>query len=242
MMRARPSVLYLVAKAPRPGVSKTRLCPPLHPVQASRLAEAFLLDALALVQRARCHARVICRDPAERIALEQVVAGVATVHVQEGAGLGDALESAFRQGLSEGFAAVGVLAADSPTLPIEPLHEAFAALDRGTDVALGPSDDGGYYLLAARALHLPLFRDIAWSTSSVAQVTLARCRQARLHTHLLRAWYDVDDAASLARLRVDLAQTPAHLAARTRSALAVPIPWGTPANHASPASLDGVAV
>lgn len=220
MTLASGRLVYVVAKAPRAGAAKTRLCPPLRPEQAARLAAAFLLDCLALVQRAGCQARAICRDGAEQAALAEILDGVATVGVQAGRGLGDALETAFRQGLADGFGAVAVLGADSPTLPPAVLRRAFAALEHGADVALGPCEDGGYYLLAAEALHPQLFRNMLWSTNSVADVTIQRCRDAGLSVHLLPVWYDVDDAESLGRLRAALEQAPPTVAPHTRAELA----------------------
>ena len=239
MTIARDAVVYVVAKAPRAGASKTRLCPPLRPPQAARLAEAFLLDTVALARRAGCRVRVICRDAAEQATLERIVAD-APVCVQAGAGLGAALESAFSRGLADGAAAVAVLGADSPTLPPARVREAFAALARGADVALGPSDDGGYYLLAARALHPTLFRDMAWSTSTVAQVTLERCRAAGLRPYLLPRWYDVDDVASLVRLRAELARAPVDVAPRTRSELAGRAARGSPPASAAQSRSGGI--
>jgi len=212
-------VVYVVAKAPRAGATKTRLCPPLTPTQAAQLAQAFLADSLTVVRHARCEARIICPSAAERIVLANAIGEAAGIGVQSGKGLGDALESAFRQGLADGFETVGVLGPDSPTLPPLLLHQAFAAITRGADVALGPCADGGYYLLVARALYAQLFRDMVWSTSAVAETTIARCRRDRLRTHVLPTWYDVDDSASLARLRAELASGPPAVAPRTRSVL-----------------------
>ena len=215
--------MYVVAKAPHPNTCKTRLCPPLQPNQAGRLAEAFLLDSLIIVRHASLEARIICRDAAEQATLERIVGGLAPVCIQAGTELGDALESAFQQGLADGFSAVAVLGADSPTLSPAVLCEAFATLDHGADVAIGPCEDGGYYLLAAAALHRQLFRDIEWSTSAVARITLARCRAAGLRTHRLLTWYDVDDPASLARLQAHLLKAPVSVAPHTRCQLAASV-------------------
>ncbi len=223
MTAARGGVVYVVAKAPRANESKTRLCPPLQPEQAARLAEAFLLDSLAIVAQAALEARVICRDAAEQSVLQRIVGGQVPVCVQRGVGLGAALESAFQQGLAAGFSAVAVLGADSPTLSPEVLRETFATLHKDADVVLGPCEDGGYYLLAAAALHRQLFRDIEWSTSAVTTITLARCRAAGLKTHQLVAWYDVDDPASLARLQAHLLRAPLGVAPNTRTQLAASI-------------------
>ena len=109
--------------------------------------------------------------------------------------------------------------ADSPTLPALVIREAFAALTNGADMALGPAEDGGYYLLAARGVHPSLFYDMPWSTSGVASETLRRCRALGLRTHMLPVWYDIDDAASLASLRRDLRRPPMSTGPQTRAAL-----------------------
>jgi len=164
-MKRPDGVVYVVAKAPQPGVSKTRLCPPLTPDQASQLARAFLHDTLANATLAGVTPRIVCRTASEQHELRRLVGALTQVSMQSGAGLGDALVSAFRDGLADGFTAVAVLGADTPTLPVLVIREAFAALTNGADVALGPAEDGGYYLLAARGVHPSLFHDMPWSTS-----------------------------------------------------------------------------
>lgn len=212
------AVVYVVAKAPRAGQAKTRLCPPLRLPDAARLAAAFVQDTVDVVVRAGATARLICRDAGEATALERL-GTPATVHVQHGAGLGAALESAFAQGLADGYECVAVLGADTPTLASAVIAEACAALDTA-DVALGPSDDGGYYLLAAKDLHTVLFRDMIWSTSDVAQETLRRCAALGLCTHLVATWPDVDDPPALRRLLAHLHTAPPEVAPRTRTVLA----------------------
>jgi rSAM/selenodomain-associated transferase 1 len=212
--------LIVIAKAPRAGAAKTRLCPPLQPAQAAGLAAAFLLDTLETVQRAGLAARAICRDARERAALARLLRDAAAITVQRGRGLGAALDSAFRAGFDAGFAAVGVLGADIPTLPAAVVRQAFTTVANGADVALGPSEDGGYYLLVARRRHPELFRNMTWSTASVARVTLERCRELGLRTAMLPRWYDVDDAAALDRLEAELAASPSDVAPHTRTALA----------------------
>jgi rSAM/selenodomain-associated transferase 1 len=218
-MNRQERVAYVVAKAPQAGVTKTRLCPPLTPEQAARLACAFVQDTLSNVALAGVCPRIVCRGPTERQVLRPLVGTKTQVSVQPGTGLGNALEGAFREGLADGFTAVAVLGADSPTLPGMLLREAFAALMAGHDVVLGPAEDGGYYLLAARAVHPWLFREMAWSTAYVASDTLRRCRALGLRSYVLPAWYDVDDAPSLAVLRRDLRRLPRATAPHTRGVL-----------------------
>ena len=216
---ATPGVVYVVAKAPRPGHSKTRLSPPLTPEGAARLARGFLLDVLQVVARAGLVPRIISRDPGEQEALRRLAGSGVAVHVQEGRGLGDALESAFRRGLAGGAPVVGVLGADIPTLPPAVLTEACRAVQDGHHVALGRSEDGGYYLLAAGAVYPSLFREMTWSTEGVADETLRRCAAAGLRPFLLPTWADVDDGPALAALRDELRRAPPGVAPHTRGVL-----------------------
>src|SRR5262249_20482656 len=74
----------------------------------------------------------------------------------------------------------------------------------GDRAVLGPSSDGGYYLLGLKARHRRLFEDVAWSTDQVAGQTLARAAEIGLDVHVLPEWYDVDDLASLQTLCTEL--------------------------------------
>jgi glycosyltransferase A (GT-A) superfamily protein (DUF2064 family) len=104
-----------------------------------------------------------------------------------------------------GHASACVVNSDSPTLPTACLIEAAEVLARPGDRAvLGPSTDGGYYLLGLKRMHRRLFEDITWSTDVVAEQTLARAAEIGLDVHVLPIWYDVDDAASIKRLLRDV--------------------------------------
>ena len=98
-----------------------------------------------------------------------------------------------------------VLNSDSPTLPTALLNETAELLARPGDRAvLGPSSDGGYYLLGLKTAHRRMFEDIAWSTERVGRQTRERAREIDLDLHLLPVWYDVDDIESLRRLHAEL--------------------------------------
>jgi len=211
-------VVSVIAKAPRAGASKTRLCPPLTPQEAAALAAAFLEDTVALALAAGVDVRLMCRDESERPALARFAGDRAQVQVQDGQGLGAALESAFRQGAAEGYDAVGVLGTDVPSLPSAVIVEAFERL-AAADVVLGPSLDGGYYLLTARRPHGALFREMAWSTPAVAQETRRRCAALGLRLEAVAEWDDVDDPTALSRLARSLEAAEPSVAPRTRAVL-----------------------
>ena len=219
----------VMAKAPQPGRSKTRLCPPLLPAQAAALSAAFLRDTTESITEAARQAPIkgyAAYAPAGAEALIQghLTPGTALILADGSpsmppgvAGFGRCLLHAVQGMLGQGHAAACVLSSDTPTLPTRCLVQAAALLAGGTPgrVVLGACDDGGYYLLGMTEAHAGLFADIAWSTGSVAEATRARAAALRLDLVELEPWYDVDDAASLARL---LAETAGYPAPWTRAA------------------------
>ena len=108
---------------------------------------------------------------------------------------------------------------DSPTLPPAYLSQAFAVLQDGADVALGPCDDGGYYLIGIRKPAPRLLREVRMSTSTVTADTLAMAKEEGLSVGLLPTWYDVDDADSLLRLVKELESFDPQTASYTRQFL-----------------------
>jgi glycosyltransferase A (GT-A) superfamily protein (DUF2064 family) len=137
-------------------------------------------------------------------------------------GFGRCLLHAAQAMFNAGFGAVCLVNSDSPTLPTAVLAKAARALlAPGERIVLGPADDGGYYLLGMQQPHAHLFADITWSTSEVADTTRARAASLNLEVTVLPTWYDVDDAASLSRLRQE-----------TDRPVADPQPYPAPATRA----------
>ena len=211
--------LIIVGKAPRPGRTKTRLVPPLSADQAADLSSAFLLDTveLGLGLGWECVSVVHPAEPDEAELLAQLVPAQVRLCRPGRRWPGSALRGAFADHFAEQFERVVLVDSDSPTLPPEILHAACAGLDEH-DVTLGPSVDGGYYLLGLRQQHDELFDAITWSTALVFDQTLHQAR--RLRVECLPEWYDVDAPDDLRRLTEDLAQAPAHVAVHTRAAMA----------------------
>ncbi|MDP8907876.1 MAG: TIGR04282 family arsenosugar biosynthesis glycosyltransferase, partial [Chloroflexota bacterium] len=118
---------------------------------------------------------------------------------QEGEGLGVGLGGAFARGFARGYRRVLIISSDSPTLPRKVFEEAFAALD-DHDLVLGPTHDGGYYLIGLTRPEPHLFEGIAWSTDAVYGQTLERAAERGLRVHTTAAWHDVDTIADLAPL------------------------------------------
>jgi rSAM/selenodomain-associated transferase 1 len=203
----------VMAKAPRPGFSKTRLCPPLRPDQAAALSAAFLRDItenITLAGRQAAITPYVAYAPEGAEALfDGHLAGGTGRLLADGSplmptdirGFGRSLLHAVLAMLARGHGSAVVLNSDSPTLPTALLVRTARALAADGDrVVLGPADDGGYYLLGMKAAHAHLFANIAWSTDSVAASTRMRAAELGLDVVELPSWYDVDDHDSLNRL------------------------------------------
>lgn len=208
-----------MAKEPRPGRVKTRLCPPLAPDEAARLYEAFVEDTLGGLGAVDHSLRLYGADPPmTRLAALAKAFGVplATQCVGD---LGRRMAAAMQAEFASAERVV-VIGADSPDLPAERINEAFAALDR-VDVCIGPATDGGYYLLAAKR-RVPvevLGSDIPWSTDGVLIATRARLRAAGTQFRELEHWSDVDEYDDLERLMTALADSATPALIRTRATL-----------------------
>lgn len=205
----------VVAKAPEPGRSKTRLVPPLTPEQAAELQRALLLDTLDACRAGADEVAVLHAGGEGAAELARLVGPGVRLIEQEGRGLGDALSLGLCRLAGEG--PVALVSADVPGLPAGALARAFRALERGADVVLGPALDGGYWLIAMREYHEAPFRAIPWSTPAVCAVTRSRCAEARLAVAELEPWRDLDTPADLGAA---LAELDPALAPRSAAALA----------------------
>jgi hypothetical protein len=199
-----------MAKAPRPGKVKTRLTPPLTPEQASALNICFIRDTTENIQQvteASNSAGLVVYTPVgDESAFESLLPSGFRLLAQRGDGFGERLLYAAEDLFCCGFSAVCLIDSDSPTLPQDALLQAVERLSRAGDrMVLGGSDDGGYYLIGIKRLHHRLFEQIDWSTERVFGQTLERAREIGLRAELLPTWYDVDDSATLERLRRELA-------------------------------------
>jgi rSAM/selenodomain-associated transferase 1 len=210
------NALIVVAKRPAPGQTKTRLSPPLAPERAAQLYEAFLLDTLDLVRSVPDTQPFIAYLPEDADGFFRSLAPDFELLLQRGGNLGDRLDQALTECLTDGYDRAVIMDSDSPTLPAEYLAQAFEALAAGADGVLGPCDDGGYYLIGLSRPAPRLLRDVQMSTPTVARDTLRLAAAENLTMAELATWYDVDTASDLERLRAELAELPPNRAAHTR--------------------------
>jgi rSAM/selenodomain-associated transferase 1 len=208
--RRNVCAIAIVAKECRPGLSKTRLSPPLTPSEAASLSSRFLLDTadniVAAGERADIQGFVAYHPAGAAAFFRDLLPPAIELLPPREAGLGPSLLHGCRDLLALGYGAACIVNSDSPTLPSIYLAAAAHLLARpGDRVVLGPSADGGYYLVGVKQPHRRLFEDIAWSTDLVLKQTLERASEIGVAVELLPEWYDVDDAASLGRLCEELA-------------------------------------
>src|SRR6266567_1420579 len=193
--------LALMVKVPFAGAVKTRLTQPLTPEEAATLSMCFLRDMTTNVSGLSGNGTegVVLYTPADAESLlHGVLPNNFKLLAQRGETLGERLVNAAAELLDKGFDSVCLINSDSPTLPSEILTTAASilALD-GDRVVLGPSQDGGYYLIGLKRPHRYLFERIAWSTADVLAHTIERAADMNLPVELLPMWYDVDDVATL---------------------------------------------
>jgi rSAM/selenodomain-associated transferase 1 len=193
------ALTVIFAKEPVPGQVKTRLNPPLPPAAACRLYHAFLEDILEEMGRLPAMTLALAYTPA---GAEDFFSKLAPARLrlipQEGRDLGERMLRTFAWGFETGFQPVLLRGSDTPDLPAALLSEARRHLSNGpAQVVLGPSRDGGYYLIGLKGLYPDLFAGMSWSTGKVLAETLNRAAALSLKVQLLPYWADIDTYADL---------------------------------------------
>ena len=204
--------LIVFAKNPVPNQVKTRLIPTLSPEQAAALYTAFLTDWCETLAKLSDVDLVIAYTPIEaRLDLQALIGDDVIYIPQIGTDLGERLTSATRWATEQGYAKILFVGSDSPTLPVSYISQAITLLD-SRDTVIGPSTDGGYYLIGFSAAALTttvphVFGEITWSTSKVFQQTVERIHSVKATLGLLPLWYDIDTAEDLGFLHAHIAAT-----------------------------------
>jgi uncharacterized protein len=188
--------LIVLAKAPRAGRSKTRLCPPCTPREAAALARAALADTLDAVRATPAARRVLALDGPVGNWLPDGFEVVA----QRGRGLDERLAAAFEDVGGAGL----LIGMDTPQVTPADLADALARLAApGNDAVLGPARDGGYWAIGLREPDRRAFLGVPMSTGHTGAAQHARLRALGLSVELLAALRDVDriaDARAVAAL------------------------------------------
>jgi rSAM/selenodomain-associated transferase 1 len=213
--------LVIMAKAPRPGMVKTRLSQSLPLPAVTSLYCCLLQDTAALARSLRGVEVALMCPGSDVEELARLLGNAAQIVAQKGEGLAAGLTSVFAHFATTGQHHVIAFNSDSPHLPAAILQSAFQTLG-AHDVVIGPTHDGGYYLVGANASHPTLFQNEGMGTRTALQALRARARQLNLSTGLTEPFYDIDVADDLIRLAPELRLAPER-APRTASWFAE---WG----------------
>jgi rSAM/selenodomain-associated transferase 1 len=191
------TMVALFAKAPRVGRVKTRLAADIGPVAATALYRRIGRQVAGAV--ASVCPVTVWYDPAGAEREMRVWLGDHSYRLQGGRDLGGRLRAAFDAHFAAGDAPVVAIGTDCPAVDAAVIGEAEERL-RSADVVIGPSADGGYYLLGMNEPHPCLFVDVPWSTPDVLGITAKRCREHDLSVEVLRTLRDLDTVEDLEAL------------------------------------------
>jgi hypothetical protein len=223
-------VLVIMAKAPRPGVVKTRLASSLSLGAVTAFYSCLLDDTLALARSLTdVEVAIMCPDT-DVHELAELAGKEVNVVAQKGEGLAAGLSSVFGH-FTENQRRTIAFNSDSPHLPRSVLEDAFETLT-AHDVVVGPTHDGGYYLVGANASHPTLFASDGMGTSNALENLLSRARALDLSLGFVDSFYDIDVSDDLTRLAAELRLAPARAPRTARwlkdwELLAVKLPTGT---------------
>jgi uncharacterized protein len=199
--------IIIMAKAPIAGAVKTRLQPRLSAEDAASLAACFLEDAINKARSVENQKLIVAYSPAGERAYfaERFAAPKIILTEQKGDDLGEKMLSAFEFAFAQDLAAeVVMLGTDSPTVPADFVEQAFEFLETSSDAVLGPTEDGGFYLIGLRKPDGRIFENVRWSSPK----TFAQAREniMNLNWHLRETpgWYDIDVPRDLDQLRDEI--------------------------------------
>ena len=193
--------IIIMAKVPIAGKVKTRLQPHLSPEQCAALAAAFLQDTVNKAKTV-CENAILAYSPPEKInALRRILPYQSIFIEQTGRDLGERMFNAFKFAFEEDSNSVVMVGTDSPTFPADYIEQAFEFLEFETDVVLGKTEDGGFYLIGLSALCVEIFEKVAWSSPETFERVFENIYNLNLRLREVPGWYDVDEPPDLEKLR-----------------------------------------
>jgi rSAM/selenodomain-associated transferase 1 len=216
--------LGVFAKFWSPGGAKTRLAAEIGDDEAAALYRAFVETTLKRLTGLAGRQELCCWPPDREMDFRKVVPDTWELSFQIEGDLGSRIEAFFEHAFKTGSRQVVLIGSDTPSIPIDVIRRAFDSLRR-VPVVLGPSRDGGYYLVGASQKTPPIFRDIAWSTAGVWAQTVAALASNSLNEgggyELMPSFSDVDTLDDLHALRRELASLRPSEPPLSRLALAI---------------------
>jgi len=192
MSRKNENVLIIFTKAPRLGHVKTRLQPELTQEESLTLYRAMVEDTVSQFENVGfCDLKIFFHPEDAQDGMKHWLGDQFEYIAQRGIDLGERMYHAISEGLKQGYRKVVLIRCDIPTLDSTTIVRAFTNLD-DYNVVIGPSQDGGYYLIGMKQPHPKLFDGIIWSTSFIVQQTIQNAQEARLDIVQLEIKSDID--------------------------------------------------
>lgn len=201
MTENHDTCILLFAKYPKKGMVKLRLCKDLDEDMVLELYRCFVQDTLEMIKKINVPFFICFHPPEEERKFQNWLESTYRFLPQQGNDLGERMKNSFTEVFIQGFKRVILLGSDSPDLPEDYIKQALARLQT-KDIVLGPTRDGGYYLIGFRATTFTpkVFDEIHWSTPHVFQETMMKIQQTQRSVGLLPIWSDIDTRSDLKNL------------------------------------------
>ena len=212
--------VVLFSKAPVPGKVKTRLVPPLSHAEAASLQQAFIYDTLTtLLDEGNIKVFLACHPSRENPFFKRLQERYNVTLIDQGTGtLGNKMKRVILLLQSEKYSKIIILGSDTPSLSFQYISDAFHNLDKN-DLVIGPSIDGGYYLLGIKGKVPDIFDRITWGSDAVFKETVAKVRENAIKTSYLPFWYDIDTINDLRFLVIHLVSLSKSRSVFTRNSI-----------------------
>ncbi len=196
--------IIIMAKVPEAGKVKTRLQPFLTPEQSATLSVAFLQDAENKAKSVSKNLIVALTPFEKRNMLETTLQHQPSLIEQTGETLGDKMLNAFKFAFENEIDSVVMFGTDSPTFPADHIEQAFEFMEIESDVILGRTEDGGFYLIGLRKLDTRIFENVVWSSKETFEQVWQNVMDLNLHLREVAGWYDIDEAGDVEKLVKEL--------------------------------------
>lgn len=195
--------IIIMTKVPRAGNVKTRLQNILSPENCAELAAVFLKDTVNKAKSVCDKIIIAFFPPSEKDKLTEILPDENILIEQTGANLGERMFSAFEFAFANDSDAVVMIGTDSPTFPADFIEQAFEFLETNSDVILGKTEDGGFYLIGLRVLPKEIFENVAWSSPKTFEEVYRNIMDLNLHLRETPSWYDVDEPPDFEKLKAE---------------------------------------
>ncbi|MFC1570687.1 TIGR04282 family arsenosugar biosynthesis glycosyltransferase [Candidatus Omnitrophota bacterium] len=190
------SSLIIFAKEPEKGKVKTRLEEAFTQKECVELYKAFLKDTLKLVECVKADEKILAYESSGEASYLKGISEGLKMYRQVGSDLGERMHNAFCEASSNGSSKIVIIGSDSPTLSPSLVDEAFEKLEE-SDIVIGPTSDGGYYLIGLKNPWTGLFKDVEWSTERTLEDTLRNLKEAGKNAYMLSEDHDIDSPEDL---------------------------------------------